>query len=658
MPSDQSDVEPRENNGSTNPLPQELRSKHSTRRRFLKLSSAVGVAGIAGCSASDEEATATLGTTETIGVDGEDTATDKPSSAIADKAFVTSAGFSTKNAQYNPYGTNSGGSVGKYLFSYRAGWNYRDGEYVPALIKEWDYLEDAVELTVDERYTWHTGEDVTAEDLLVDFKLSRHMGPGQWPWSNLSSVEQLDKYSIRFGFGGKTRKDTALLTTLGSNQPQVINRMQYKPFLDRFEEIQGDMTVAKAYKTDAHGEVRKELGEFTPRGEDVIGNGPFVLKEQGLQQMRAELFEDHPMTVKNDGRINNSTFIAKKINRAVSIAFLEDQLDGRALVDMTESQVRQAPEKLKIQYAPGHRGLGLIFNHRNEPYGNRNVRAALAYVTNRKQVAANTSGNSPAKTQLYPKKITNLVGYAEDSPDPNEKWLGDAASKYSSYKGTEMATEEATELLQEEGFSKKNGAWHLPNGERWELIIHARARDRWINQARTFADHFSQFGIKSGVQVATEGAWWSQIIGKANFDAAVNFWGSLNRDTPYLNFSYAMHPFYLGVYYEDGGEHENRVPKEIGDFDGTSGMKSVHVPSVQQELANTLDEDRQMELRRELAWVANYDLFNIHGSEEYITSVVMGEPEWKLPPRDSKHWYTEWPAQWLFQAGEISYMGG
>lgn len=628
---------------------------------MLELTGAAGMVGLAGCNGGngdDDETETDRDLATPGGADDDDDGGDDEEpdmevpEEIVDKQFVMPQGFDLENIHFNPYNPGNMSADQTQLFSRRGGLDRKTGDWVPNLVSDWDFSGETLDITVDDRFTWQTGDDVTAEDLVVDWKLGLHMGGGGL-WDYADSVEVVDTHTARINLGSSANRFVILPAILESYQ--FVNRMQYGEYVERFEEAQGDMSIDEARETADHKQIQEDLRNFAPRGDEVIGNGPFELVEQGQQRIVGELYEDHPKTIMNDGRLNFSEFVWRKMQEGVPQAFLEGDLDGREVVGFSKSQIDNKPDGLQIAYPPVLVGTGVVFDRSSDIWGRRNVRAALAYVVNRELASLNASGDGLEVNHQHVERITGVPGYV--ATDPNELWLGDDADKYSGYAGTEKAFDQAASLLEEEGFSQEDGDWYTPDGDRWSVTLKSTSADNWLFSMRTVSDHMDEFGIENEVTSSGNTTYFGQTVANGDFDVALNWWGGGNL-YPYFGYNMMWNNNRMDRTdrYPAGGDAEVEVPQEIGDFEGNSGMETVQPRKLVQQLGSTSDEGEQEELIKQLAWVFNYDLPTIPLFDWVLTSAMWGEPEWLLPDRGSQPWRIEYPVRWLMQDGKVAAM--
>ncbi|MDE2638308.1 MAG: ABC transporter substrate-binding protein, partial [Chloroflexota bacterium] len=82
----------------------------------------------------------------------------------------------------------------------------------------------------------------------------------------------------------------------------------------------------------------------------------------------------------------------------------------------------------------------------------------------------------------------------------------------------------ATEMLEAEGFTLQDGAWHKPDGTPWQININSPSNFEVQSQRLAFAvaDNWRDFGIDATVQQMDSGTFWSNYS-NGTFDAG-SYW--------------------------------------------------------------------------------------------------------------------------------------
>jgi ABC-type dipeptide transport system, periplasmic component len=129
----------------------------------MKLSGVAGAAALAGCTGGESSS-------------GEMTAN---SDGVFDVTLTgaTNEGVPS-NMHLNPMATqNYDWVAGNHVFERFAAYNFETGEFEMAGLSDWSFEDDTVTLTLRDDLKWDTGDDVTADDVITQFKLMEKPRP-------------------------------------------------------------------------------------------------------------------------------------------------------------------------------------------------------------------------------------------------------------------------------------------------------------------------------------------------------------------------------------------------------------------------------------------------------------------------------------------------
>lgn len=248
---------------------------------------------------------------------------------------------------------------------------------------------------------------------------------------------------------------------------------------------------------------------------DYVCSGPFKLD---LTQSSDTVLS----FVKNTGGFAAATVRFDKVtlykgdNKAAAQFLVERKLDyATNAFTPTEQETFTAVPGLKLLETPGYDGAGLMFNFAAKPeLKDERVRKALAYAINFDQVGKIARGST-----YYVSKYHNGL------PDVHseELFTPEQLAAFTVY-GNDPAKAEA--LLNEAGWSKKDGAWHLPDGKKasYEIIGVAGWNDFELT-ATQVQEAWTAFGIETKASnVPADNPWgvWSS----GSYEIAVRHWGN------------------------------------------------------------------------------------------------------------------------------------
>ncbi|ACV47315.1 MULTISPECIES: ABC transporter substrate-binding protein [Halomicrobium] len=608
-----------------------------SRRRFVALTGAAGAAALAGCDGSegtDDSTPADEGGDDDTSTEDDDMSTEDDSMEVADVRHRSGTSLSPADIQFNPWGQNTAQISNELIFDPFAEFNYATGEYVPAIIEEWEYTGDTFEMVIQEGATWHDGEPVTAQDLATYLRLDRESGSSIWDWG--SDVEEIDDRTVA-------------ITIEGDINPSLIE----------FSVMENRLTT----KHSRYGDVLSETqnaDDNTPLTEFVddepIGNGIFQYGEADEQVILTERHADHP----NADNVNFKEYAFQYFdgNTAIHQALLSGNIESMFAIYTPGNVVTDLPDSMNEYRTPRNGGVGIIPNHNHDHLGRREVRQAIAYAMNRTQVAA----NSDPRTKVAPRIPTAL---------PNaqlENWLGDSMEDFETYGRESSEVEKAASVLKEAGYSRNgDDVWEDEDGNTlsFELIAPGGWSD-WVTAMESVADQLNAAGmdvefstVPFGDLGGSDGRW-----AQGNFDATAEYWTAAfaRAAHPYHNLRHQMvNPkatlrengyAYPGAVEDRGGsEADITVPA----LDG-SGELTVNPVEDVGTLGSTSDSDTEAELALELLWVSNQDLPMIP-IQEGLNQTFISSKRFDIPAEDAEVAQVQYANTWLPRQGEMTYNG-
>lgn len=566
-----------------------------SRRRWLQLTGAAGITTtIAGCSGgSDDSATTTNSNDDNTDStsDGTDSAASE-SSDMTDKTLVGRVATVPTRLQFNPYNpTNQGLWQLPHLVDQLAWLDTVNMEFKPGLAKEWSVDGTTAQVTLREGQTWHNGDEVTADDLVLKLRLDKHFEHAVWDYTE--SVKKVDNYTVELSLQEQVN-DTIFKNTL---LPVAVDTPQrlFKEKLDQLENASSD---------DERKTVKSEISEW--KIEEPLGNGPFKLTDRNTQETLLELHDGHPAADQlNFKRVKNKYYPG---NQGVWQALMHNELDI-AGVATPKDVINQFPDNIRSTVKPIYTGCALYFNHDDDVYGDERVRKALAHIIKRKPAAKN------AHSMYMP--VETPTAMPQQTP-----WLEGKLGDFSQYEPDEQ---KAAELLRDAGFERKNGKWYRPDGDRFKFPLRAPGGfSDWVKGAKTIVSHVSDFGIKGELLTSDIPTFFGEYRKEGNFRVLTNFWGG-KSPYPYagLNKIYG----YGFPAYPDSWD----VPMPVGDASG-----STQTIKHDEKLANlsVSSGDEANQVIQELGWTVNQTL-PVLPLWEQIGQGFIDTGDWQLPSEGS-----------------------
>lgn len=584
---------------------------HGTRRGFIQSTGVVGLLGLAGCSATDDD-------------DGDGDQSDDQTDAdgMVDRDLVTQEDAPPADLQWNEYNpTNYGLQISLAVFDPVAKYDPVNAEFVPYVFEDWSIEEESVTIELSEDFTWHNGEPVTADDVVTQLRLGKFFDYPTWDYA--SKVEAEGDYTVKISLQGPTNTQVLKHTVLSGRlkQPHSVYGEKLADLRDASDE-------------DEENQLLQELTDW--RLEEPVGSGPFKFASADAEEATLEHFEDHPVA----GEINFPRIRYKNIPSSEGrIAALETgEIDFDATVTVSPEVKEGFPDHLMEILRPAYAGGGLMFQHDHDVFGIREVRQAFAHVVDRDQVA----GNAGPSLKVPVDVISGVSGIPFDHP---RNVLGDVLDEFDPY---EVDHEKAGSLLEEAGFQQDGGTWKKPDGDTLSVSITVpSAYSTWITGAQTLVGQLNEFGIEANTESVETTAFWGKIWPNGDYDLAIHRWGGY---TPYPYFSFR--DLYASSASKKGFNFpaEVSVPMPIGD--ATGSQETVNVEERVTELARTADPDAATDIVTELAWVTNQTLPTLPFMETFGHSWITTD-DWETPAADDAVLRARYPPYWPIRLGKF-----
>lgn len=646
-----------------------------TRRRLLRNAFAgiggAGLAGLAGCMGDGGPAgtdTAGGGGTDAITAD---TATTGTGTASTDTGTATAGGgagsgqavlddecsVDPQQANFNFY--NDG-----FQYDFRWRWAHFDelathdtvsGKTKGMIISDWSYDDNGRGTwTLNENYTWHNGDDLTAEDVVTQLKIGQLMGfvhKGYGPSPGYENVQQTGKYELQFDLKNPDiNRQIFHSSHLKRRTWMWAYRGIWGQYAEAFEDTSGESAL-----NDLRNEVASELREPIVSNEQVPGNGPWNHHEIDGQTLKFKPHEEYQSPFSQD-------HTGSDINYSYESTFYTSQQQRTAAMQEGILDVSYPPnsesarQQLRDKGWEGSKGLdpeeipptvrrlsmGFIFNMQDAITGNRKVRQAIAHVIPRQ--------NMISWSQDYPSlyiQDEHLSGLGQDKEvlwfGGTDGWPNERLSSFPNYAFTEddVDTQRATELLEEAGFSKSGNRWQDPDGQPVTLDVYTQTSSQnpvQLRAAQVMKSYLDGFGLNAEVTAQQDSIRSSNTQPSGNWHIMPHNPGSVVSGPPFFDFSLS----FQFIHGPDGEVLEDRpnwamdmeveVPYPIGDPDGD--LETVNVHEKVYSLRTQMPESERQELVEELAWIYNQSLPLLPTCEEGGQS-----PYWL----DKSKWRTRGP---------------
>ncbi len=461
------------------------------------------------------------------------------------------------------------------IYERLAFWNKLSNTYVPELAVSWevDRANNKVIVHLRQGVYWHDGTPFTCKDVWTTLMIYKAFNRAIWKY--IDSVECVDDYTVVYHV-----KEWAYLI------------LHYLLFVDGViagpYHIYGKYAeaIAKATSSEELANIKKELVDFEP--DTIIGTGPFKFVKITESEVVLEKFDKY-WAVQNVW-IDKIVLPYITSNEVGWEYYKAGKLDYDCFMmpPEVEKEVRAKPfaETIKIYDLSG---FALVFNFANKWLKDVRVRKAIAYALDRAKIA-DAAGKGFFEPVEYPTAMLKLA---------EPKYLstliqGGVFEKY------EHNPDKAKALLEEAGFTFKDGKWYTPEGEPFKLVLVAPGGwTDWVAAANEIAEELKAFGIDIELRTPESPSYWSdQWYLGGNYDLAIDFFGA-----------WMIYPW---AAYERLFIEVNRRPRTVvqgPDFPTKLYLdyfkEEVNVTELVEVLATSFDEAKQREAAMKLAYAAN-----------------------------------------------------
>lgn len=609
-----------------------------SRRKMLALTAGGSISALAGCSSNPEASD------------------DSPNQS--DKQFVRRALTVPTEAQYNPF-TASG--VDWYTMSLIHGFPNKQTRkkptHLPLLLKNWEINGKTFTMELNDQFTWHDGTTVTAEHVVLQFEICKHMQAGkQYP--PLEYLDGLPKATgsttVEATLKKKLNPDVFFNTFFG--EPFWYQPNFFKPYVEEFRNASGDSAKKK---------IRTEITNTNL--DKPIGFGPLKFKNADAQKVVYEFHDGYPFelvqqqasdALGNDytsfGRPNFSTVISKVIDSddKLSREILGGKMDAAVTSLTDQSKVSEQGKLFSVPTLHGHSINYNMFDWGEtpgpswltDPQTSMLVRKALIHAIDRDAAGKQLAGGNPLN--LDPKQ-TGLRKPQE------EKWLDQ--SLLDSMNEWEYDPKKAAEYMKQAGFTKSGGKWMDPDGNPVTLTLREGSGvTRYINGLDVVNSNLQEFGIDTEMSMKPNSTYFSKDANDNGTDVGIDYWGGASP-LPYDAFDW----MYLRISTQrENGEYDYYLPRNeklqvppLGKPDSDKTI-TVDPKALIDEMSVTTDEKRQQEIINKLAWATNQAVPQITSCERSF-SQFLDTKDWNYPSLKDPIMYMNPSANMMFHFGVV-----
>lgn len=626
------------------------------RRQLLSALSASGVISLAGCMGGDDE-----DGNGGNGGSGNDEAPD-------DLGFVEDATFTSfieePPSEYNWSILTFRTEWPRYLYGYcldMLAWHDENLELQPQAAVDWGW--DAEEFWVELRddLYWSDGTQITAADVFMVHKVNRYLdgrppeqireegGPND-VWEAITDVE----------IDGQTGR---LISEDG-----WFDEFYMEQFADEFlthptlGEIYADSRIYEEPLAeiealdDPYSEEAVDIAEEQIDNRDLLE--PTEIRTSGAWQI-AEVREDSVLLEPNEHfrYYEDINFDEIELQVHAEEATRWNAIQGDILD--TDPGLFSNPPAEMIDGFPDHiqdhaldeHGINetLLIPQGNHPLlGRLNVRRAIMHALDKEVIAQNEHPYAASAPQGPP---------GIHVPEANQWIDDDLAETFQDYNYDE---EMAVQYLEEEGFTRENGEWYTPDGDRFgfELLTSADTP----NVERTVQSQLENFGIEVTLR-SEEDAIFEERRTSGDFEVIVHNWVGIVQGMYIRALQQSARRLMWGIYDEeevqDWIEANDHIVNE--EYDWTNNIENFEledlerfeleappvgepdaepvghpIPYMDFEWGRNISEERREEIMQTMMWTYNWRLDMMPITVRYQIA-FQNHRDWFVPSDD-----TEW----------------
>lgn len=389
-------------------------------------------------------------------------------------------------------------------------------QFYPALAAEWEFPEDQSEVTIKLQpdAKWSDGEDVTADDVVLSYKIAYTRGAGAFILTpgaagTVGEIEVIDDKTVKF-----TQDPTAPTNTFIRGIMELIIVPEHvwgevlpADFDTLLETAQGDTPEAEAAREQV-GTISETVKAFAP--EEDVSAGPFVFER--VTPSEVLLTKNENFYAADDVAPDKVVIKNYTGNEQVWDYLRSGEIDNAPFTAVPPDVMEQfrANENIEISASYSPVVAGLAFNQSHAPYNDLHVRRALAYLIDRDQVievATPEGGEAPVTTSGIHSKA-------------GQEWLDGGLSDLEPYAHN---PDTAAAELEAAGFTKPGDQWLLPNGEPWHVRMQVvTGFSDWIAAGENIVAQLNEFGISAETVTSADFTIYQQEMADGLYD--MGFW--------------------------------------------------------------------------------------------------------------------------------------
>ncbi|MFC4987803.1 ABC transporter substrate-binding protein [Saliphagus infecundisoli] len=444
----------------------------------------------------------------------------------------------------------------------------------------WEKEDQSILVELNDDWTWHNGDPVTAHDLKTDrdisFRISEITSPDSPASSYIEDYEVVDDYAIRYHLVDDFTIESVLINELANGLVIIkedFGDPSYGQWRDDLMDAEGDEAT----------QVVSEFQEWSPSIDEIIGNGPFQISETTDTTFVGEVYEDHP----NADNIYFSEYAIESHDDKV-LAFNEGNVDAIPFaLPASPDVMQQVPDHYRINRDYNHL-WSVLFNFGNydmpaSPATNpshqpitadRRVRQAISCALSRQEIATSV----PEQYELYELPPTFL----------NQTAVDNGRVDIEGYDNYDRDQERATTLMEEAGFERQDGQWIDEDGEQAELILLGQSSvSVQVDGLDSVQYQMEEFGFDVSLNAVDEATYGEN---RFNGDHDILFDNHPIFSVMGLTYVEAIWEWFLQLNHADYPDGDWEIPAEIGNPDAEETM-TINVMDQIQQLHLTGDDE-------------------------------------------------------------------
>lgn len=348
--------------------------------------------------------------------------------------------------------------------------------FIPALAKEWDYIEDenAYIFKLRENVTWHDGKKFTAEDVAFTIGYVKEhpmpfvtlIGP-----SGVKEARIIDVYTIKF----------------------YLEQL-YAPFLN---DVAGTLAILPKHIWE-----QVDAPEKFTDAKGIVGTGPYKLADYSKEH-GTYLYEAYENYYLGKPAVDKLKFV-KVIEQMVPAALKDGSIDAGSIPPELAQEIEA--KGFTVIQAPCGWNAKLTMNHTKEPLSIKEFRQALAYAIDRKALVEITQRGhaTPGSPGMIP---------------IDSEWYNPNIEQYN------YNPEKAKELLEGLGYRFEGGRF-IKDSEVLELELFTSSRHGFVEVGEFIKQQLESTGIKVNLR-SLEGKSLDAKVQAWQFDLSVYGHGGL-----------------------------------------------------------------------------------------------------------------------------------